>query len=293
MADSVNNNAGTQASKWGTCTVCRRKTRLLSDGLTIYRHGHGGTCPGSGRPSALDSNPLPRPETGTESNAGFGTDPTGAPEAQAQSSNPPSHPVLSGATIKHIPKSARNSCATHLTRLLQNVLGDPDTEDHWVALLGFGGNVLLKPTRGGKRHNLSNTIKSRCTGSQTAGRSGDASGNTSRRPRDPEAHLAAAVSAKIEEGNLKAAVRLLCSQETVAPFCAETTEQLQAKHPPPSLNEANIESPEGFPSLVLSVADITEAIRSFPQARQEVRMGYAHNIWLTCCLAGKRVKICW
>ena len=56
-----------------------------------------------------------------------------------------------------------------------------------------------------------------------------------RRTRDPEATLVAAVSAKVEEGNLKAAVRLLCSDETVAQVCEETAAQLQEKHPPPPL----------------------------------------------------------
>jgi len=263
MADAVR-DAGTQASKWGTCSVCRRKTRLLSDGLTIYRHGHGGTCPGSGKPGALETDPQPRPRASTDTEAGLGPNPTSAEKTQIPASDLPSHPVLPRPTVKHIPKGARNSCAAHLTRLLRNVLGDPDSEDNWVTLLGFGGSVLLKPTRGGKRHNLSNTIKARCSGSQTAGRGGDVGETASRRPRDPEDHLAAAVSAKIEEGNLKAAVRLLCSQETVARSCAETTEQLQTKHPPPTLIEANIQSPEDFPSLVLSMAEVSEAIRSFP-----------------------------
>ena len=132
-----------------------------------------------------------------------------------------------------------------------------------MALLQFGPDVLLKPARGGKRHNLTNTIKSRCTDNKT-GHVMSNTETTSRRNRNPEATLAAAVSSKIEDGNLKAAIRLLCSEETVAPFDSDTHAQLRAKHPPSSLHPSQIEPPDGFPSLILIGEAVADAIRSFP-----------------------------
>ena len=125
-------------------------------------------------------------------------------------------------------------------------------------------DVLLKPARGGKRHNLTNTIKSRCADNKTGHNIVSNIETTSHRKCNLEATLAAAVSSKIEDGNLKAAIRLLCSEETVAPFDSDTHAQLRAKHPPSSLHPSQIEPPDGFPSLILIGEDVADAVRSFP-----------------------------
>ena len=54
--------------------------------------------------------------------------------------------------------------------------------------------------------------------------------------------LAHKVSAKIEEGNLKGAIRLICSEEVIADASEETFVALKAKHPRPQANSV-------FPSL--------------------------------------------
>src|SRR6218665_1866246 len=45
--------------------------------------------------------------------------------------------------------------------------------------------------------------------------------------------IAAAVSAKLEDGNIKAAAKLLCSGGTPAEICDQTFAELQSKHPTP------------------------------------------------------------
>ena len=47
----------------------------------------------------------------------------------------------------------------------------------------------------------------------------------------PAAALAATVSAKIEDGNIRAAVRLICSEDKPAPNTDATFMKLQEKHP--------------------------------------------------------------
>jgi len=44
-------------------------------------------------------------------------------------------------------------------------------------------------------------------------------------------NLAKAISSKLEDGNVKAAVRLLCSDDAPAQPSPESLAQLQAKHP--------------------------------------------------------------
>ena len=221
-----------------------------------------GKCPGSGNPCTTSigqhSHQIAiQPSQSIQANDGVTS------FEPVQESFRLSHPFLPGPTLKHIPKGARQTCANRLIVLIRNVIENPEEEDAWMTLLQFGPDVLLKPARGGKRHNLTNTIKSRCADNKT----GHVMSNietTSRRNRNPEATLAAAVSSKIEDGNLKAAIRLLCSEETVAPFDSDTHAQLRAKHPPSSLHPSQIEPPDGFPSLILIGEAVADAIRSFP-----------------------------
>jgi len=60
--------------------------------------------------------------------------------------------------IKHIPKSARGSCATHLASLLRKIVSSPYSVPKWLALLNWGRTVLQPPKRGGKRHNMITTL---------------------------------------------------------------------------------------------------------------------------------------
>ena len=141
------------------------------------------------------------------------------------------------------------------------MLDDPDNETQWLNLLSFGGDVLSKPSRGGKRRSLAAQVKKRCTAVKDDAVIRPESSNVGPRKSCPDAHLAAAVTSKIESVNLKAAIRLLCSDESVAPFNADTAALLHAKHPPSSLGA---EPFPDFPAFVVSQADITSAIRSFP-----------------------------
>ena len=85
-------------------------------------------------------------------------------------------------------------------------------------------------------------------------------------PKDPMKHLANAVAAKIEDGNIKAAIRILCSDDRPANDSIETLEALRMKHPPSPLIVENLVTPEqlGCPPLQVSESDVRAAISSFP-----------------------------
>ena len=53
------------------------------------------------------------------------------------------------------------------------------------------------------------------------------------RARDPLKVLATNVTTKIEDGDLRGAIRLMCSEDVIADDSNETLEALQAKHPQP------------------------------------------------------------
>ena len=76
--------------------------------------------------------------------------------------------------------------------------------------------------------------------------------------------LAARVSSKLEEGNYRGAVRLLCSEDAIAEHSNETLEALRLKHPPCSSTVADLDpcnAPLQFP---INTEDVKKAIMSFP-----------------------------
>ena len=72
---------------------------------------------------------------------------------------------------------------------------------------------------------------------------------------------------KLEEGNFKAAVRLVCSDDQPAQCSAETLAALKSKHPPAAVNRRTACSPNSSPrfdALQIIDSDVAGAIRSFP-----------------------------
>jgi len=186
----------------GTCSFCLATRQLhLRDG-TVHRHGPRlDLCPGSNKPP-LQTSAVQSPSVDTNSSAA----------ASNQSSLPsaiwsPAHSTL----IKHIPKSVRSSCASHLASLLRKIVSNPDSVPNWLELFNWGNTVLHPPKRGGRRHSLAKTIKQRIS-SYAAGHSGSDSSNTSQSAQAQKRStsiLSQAISAKLEDGNVRAAVRLL------------------------------------------------------------------------------------
>ena len=75
--------------------------------------------------------------------------------------------------------------------------------------------------------------------------------------------LAAAVAAKLEAGNVRAPVRLLCSEEKPAADCEATFDSLLAKHPRAPEDRREFPGKEDA-SLLIGNNDVMLAIRSFP-----------------------------
>ena len=173
------------------------------------------------------------------------------------------HPPCSGPIIKNIPKAARSACCSQMSNLLQKVLKDPNDLDCWSNLLSFGPTLLTKPPRAGKKHNIANQIIKRC------GTNRDNLVPSSNSGTDPPrtfrgGDIGSLVASKIEDGNLRAAVRILISDESLAPFTMDTATKLQAKHPQANPNRGSIAFPIDFAPLRISEADVKTAMSSFP-----------------------------
>src|SRR6218665_2319292 len=85
----------------------------------------------------------------------------------------------------------------------------------WHQLLRFAPSVLAQPPCAGRRRNMANVVKKRIDNkgytTEEDGNAEDESG--SRRKVDQHQLFLAAVNAKMEEGNIRAVSRILCSQD--------------------------------------------------------------------------------
>src|SRR6218665_337825 len=111
--------------------------------------------------------------------------------------------------MKHIPKAARFACSQALENILASIVSNPDDIENWHQLLRFAPSVLAQLPQHGKcrqkAHRQQEDVR------EEDGNAEDESG--SQRKVDQRQLFLAAMNAKIEEGNIRAASRILCSQD--------------------------------------------------------------------------------
>ena len=117
---------------------------------------------------------------------------------------------------------------------MNDVTSEPDDKAKWMALLSFGKRYLEPPRRGEKRHNLTAIIRNRLNGDECEEDASEPLVRSKKCNADEASVIAAAVSSKIEDGNIKAAIRIPTSEDKDAPNSAETLLNLQDKHPRPA-----------------------------------------------------------
>ena len=88
-----------------------------------------------------------------------------------------------------------------------------------------------KAKRCGKRHNLSSTVKKRISSFSVGVTPAQSTDNSHNRRASTNNTLSQAIAAKIEDGNVRAAIRLLISDDTVAAPSVENLAKLKEKHP--------------------------------------------------------------
>jgi hypothetical protein len=167
--------------------------------------------------------------------------------------------------IKHIPKSARSVCASHLAGLFNQVVTHASDIDKWFDILCWPKTILFIPKRGGKRHNISSELKKRICAWPSDGARPPlphvlVNGNSHKHPPS----LSEAVSAKLEDGNIKAAVRILCSDEQPALPSVDILAALQAKHPAAHKEAMSVPGPQTDCQLVMDEQAVLRVLRSFP-----------------------------
>jgi hypothetical protein len=125
--------------------------------------------------------------------------------------------------------------------------------------------MLYAPARTGRRHNLASVLKKRCASSSktVTDHNQDLDQRRHRKTTDDQC-LATAVMTKIEDGNIKAAIRIITSDEHPAADSAETLQALRDCHPPPPTDRTPLPDPGQLLAVQFSESDVAAAIRSFP-----------------------------
>ena len=131
-----------------------------------------------------------------------------------------SHPTYTGPIIKHIPRSARQHIAAELSTVLSHICSKPDDVSNWSTLLEFGSVMLRAPPRAGRRHNLASVLNKRSVFStQTAPfPPQQTADHQPRKKMSGDQSLATTVMSKIEDGNIKAAIRIIYSGDSPAVY---------------------------------------------------------------------------
>ena len=178
------------------------------------------------------------------------------------------HPSGKTGILKRIPKGARPAAAILLTKLINAILQQPSSSSAWTRLLNFSGACLARPIRGGKSRNLTTLIVKQLRqfelGAETnLDRPYIRPSRRAKSAKNKDEIIAALASAKLEDGDVKGAVRLLCSDEKLAVPDETTFSELGRLHPPAPDDRRSAPSVD-TPPLQVSSSAVRAAIQSFP-----------------------------
>lgn len=158
--------------------------------------------------------------------------------------------------IKRIPRAARISAARKLSDYIKKFLSHPDIDKNWQNLLTFAYTALQVPTRS-KKFSLTKLVKNNIEKGELV------------IPKPTRKYVPISifrrVEYKISDGDVKGAVKLLSSTDTIAPFNEVTLEELKQKHPPPTEDIPLPEPPDKkIEPLAVSEKEVYKMIGKFP-----------------------------
>ena len=138
-------------------------------------------------------------------------------------------------TIKRIPRASRTNAARKLASVIEEVVALNDLAS-WNRLFLFLSRCLRAPPRGGRRWNVTRAIKNQIREETDPPPIQNRTNRLRRKQIDhPDLMdaLATRVSEKLENGDYRGAIRIACSQDSVAEKNEVTWRSLQLKHPEP------------------------------------------------------------
>ena len=131
--------------------------------------------------------------------------------------------------LKGVAKASRINCSKALCKVLKNVIKENDKKS-WIALFSFKCCCLSNPYRGGRKNNSLATVVNKKIIKFEKGDLEKVNLSNSKTPSNPPS-LASLVAAKISVGDVKGAVRLASSDDSVLNPSQEIKSKLELKHP--------------------------------------------------------------
>lgn len=264
-----------KTSQTGTCTVCKRDGLHVVNTTGLLRtHGpRGNECRGSRcRPvqqlQQSTTQPTSPQQTVNPSPINNATQATATVTSTPAHTETANHPPVNSQILKRIPKGARPAVSNLLHKIVQDVLLHPTSTECWSRLFGFSSACLVKPGRGGKSRNLTTSVVKQVRQYETGSSEPAPSSShwSSRRSKQVKSHdetVAAIASAKLEDGDVKGAVRLLCSDDKLAAPDSTTLPEVQRLHPTAPTDRRSVPTTDTRP-LQVSPPAVRAAIQSFP-----------------------------
>lgn len=227
MSQSSQPSQPETANHTGQCPVCHRTgLTIVKTTGRLWRHGPSDNpCDGRGRlpvPGTIKLASIPSSQGTTT------TQPVNDPlvdlldTPSVQQPHPlVLHPSRNAPIIKHIPKGSRPQAAALLTRLILEVVNDVNQQQAWEKLLNFAHVCFARPVRGGRTRNLTTLItrQIQCFDSGID-KLNEYRANVSRlskKSKSDDEIAAIRASAKLEDADIKGALRQLASCDALAP----------------------------------------------------------------------------
>ena len=243
-----------------------------SDGLVRAHGPPNNHCPGSGQPPVPGTS-CSDPSLANSALADQSLDLFDSTHVDLATPPPPLLVPPGEKILKRIPRGARDAAASEFQKSLSAVLDQPDERQGWKRLFGFAGGCLYHPSgRGGRRQNLTTAVVAHIKvfgdsiGVERLEPPLKANQHLKANPSksvNPETATARRAAAKMDEGDVKGAIRQLCSTDTLASPSRTSYQAILAKHPPAPFDRRPPSSTIAEP-LTVSADEVLGAIRSFP-----------------------------
>jgi hypothetical protein len=153
---------------------------------------------------------------------------------------------------------------------------NPDDPTYWSARFSIGPNTLVAPPRSGRQHNLVSLLMKRTALSGPPNNDYKQVDFQRRLTGEDKDHcLVSAVVAKIEDGNIIAAIRIIMPYDQPAEDNIQMLLGLRERHPCAAPNRQPLSDPTMFSAANFTDEDSIAAVHSFPAGSS----GDPDSIW--------------
>ena len=155
------------------------------------------------------------------------------------------------------------NCAKVYCKVLNQLVKNPEDRKSWRALASFTQSCLSNPNRGGRKNNSLATVVNKKIANFEKGTVEKVKTVGPKKKKFKAPSLANLVASKMAAADVKGAVRIASSDDSVLKPSPEIKKKLEEKHPKPP-EDTSMPPFNPLPGVVCDRRSVLEAIRSFP-----------------------------